>query len=66
MEGGWSSKCGLAKDPTMCRCEYRNYEYHFRPRPLWGHELCEGRADVRGGAHNASENDRRVCEKLGT
>ena len=50
----------LAKGPTVCSCEYRNCEYLLRRRPLWGHEPCEGGADMCGRVRNINENDRSV------
>ena len=54
----------LAKDPTICSCEYRNCEYLLRWRSLWGHEPHEGRAELRGGVHNTNEDDRSNYERL--
>ena len=36
----------LAKDPTICSCEYRTCEYRLRLSSLWGYVLCEGSAKV--------------------
>ena len=35
-------KISLAKDPTICSCEYRN---------LWSHDTCEGCAEMARGRH---------------
>ena len=60
---GWL-ETSLAKDPTICSCEYRNCEYLLRWRSLWGHEPHEGRAELRGGVHNTNEDDRSNYERL--
>ena len=39
----------LAKDPTICSCESRSCEYRLRWSSLWGHEACEGCAEMSGG-----------------
>eukprot|EP00959_Pyramimonas_sp_CCMP1952_P070094 1463331-Pyramimonas_sp.AAC.1 len=38
----------MAKDRTMCSCEYCNSESVFRWRSLWGHETCERCAAICG------------------
>ena len=46
---GWLGKISLAKDPTICSCESRSCEYRLRRSSLWGHETCEGCAEMSGG-----------------
>eukprot|EP00959_Pyramimonas_sp_CCMP1952_P297501 6223874-Pyramimonas_sp.AAC.1 len=38
MVGNKTSEISLARDPTICSCEYRNCKYFLRWRSLWGHE----------------------------
>ena len=42
-------KNSLAKDPTVCSCGCHTCEYRLRWSSLWGHEACEGCAEI-GGA----------------
>ena len=39
-------KISLAKDPTICSCGCRICEHRLRWRSLWGHETCEGCAEL--------------------
>ena len=45
------SKMILANDPTICSCEYRRCEYRIRWNSLWGHETCEGCAEMGRRCH---------------
>ena len=39
-------KISLAKNPTICSCEYRSCGYHVRWNSPWDHGTCEGCAEM--------------------
>ena len=60
----------MAKDPTICSCEYRRWEYRIRWSSLWGHETLywvgESHANCATGTFGgAPDGATKRCTGLG-